>query len=90
MIVLLQYTKRVFTIFRVGFGVATLCLAQSRWFHGDGHREIQVIQRDSQRDEERGVIIDFREMGCFIATLCLYVSEREIPGIFFCNFGKGP
>ena len=56
-----QYTKRGFTIFHVGFGVATLCLAQSRWFHGDGHREFQVNQRDSQRDEERGVIIDFRE-----------------------------
>ena len=65
-----QYTKRGFTIFHVGFGVATLCLAQSRWFHGDGHREFQVNQRDSQRDEERGVIIDFREMGCFIATPC--------------------
>ena len=43
------------------------------------HREFQVIQRNSQRDEERGVIIDFWEMGCFIATLCLYESEREIP-----------
>ena len=75
----LQYTKRVFTIFRVGFGVATLCLAQSRWFHGGVHREFQVIQRNSQRDEERGVIIDFWEMGCFIATPCLYVCEREIP-----------
>ena len=32
----IQYTKRVFTIFLIGFGVATLCLAQSRWFHGDG------------------------------------------------------
>ena len=77
-----QYTKRRFTIFHVGFGVATLCLAQSRWFHGDGHREFQVNQRDSQRDEERGVIIDFREMGCFIATPCLYVSEREIPCLY--------
>ena len=57
---LIQYNKRVFTIFRVG--VATLCLALSRRFHGDSHRELQVIQRDSQRDEERGVIIDFREM----------------------------
>ena len=74
----IQYTKRGFTIFHVGFGVATLCLAQSRWFHGDGHREFQVNQRDSQRDEERGVIIDFREMGCFIATPCLFVSGREI------------
>ena len=89
----LQYTKRGFTIFHVGFGVVTLCLAQSRWFHGDGHREFQVNQRDSQRDEERGVIIDFREMGCFIATpclfvsgreiLCLYVSEREIYDLLF-------
>ena len=76
---LLQYTKWVFTIFRVGFGDATLCLAQSRWFHGGVHREFQVIQRNSQRDKERGVIIDFREMGSFIATPCLYVSEREIP-----------
>ena len=78
----IQYTKRVFTIFHVGFGVATLCLAQSRWFHGDGHREFQVNQRDSQRDKERGVIIDFREMGCFIATPCLYISEREIPCLY--------
>ena len=78
----LQYTKRGFTIFHVGFGVATLCLAQSRWFHGDGHREFQVNQRDSQRDEERGVIIDFREMGCFIATPCLFVSGREIPCMY--------
>ena len=78
----LQYTKRGFTIFHVGFGVATLCLAQSRWFHGDGHREFQVNQRDSQRDEERGVIIDFREMGCFIATPCLFVSGREIPCLY--------
>ena len=77
-----QYTKRGFTIFHVGFGVATLCLAQSRWFHGDGHREFQVNQRDSQRDEERGVIIDFREMGCFIATPCLFVSGREIPCLY--------
>ena len=77
-----QYTKRGFTIFHVGFGVATLCLAQSRWFHGDGHREFQVNQRDSQRDEERGVIIDFREMGCFIATPCLFVSGREIPWLY--------
>ena len=68
---LIQYNKRVLTIFRVGVGVATLCLALSRRFHGDSHRELQVIQRDSQRDEERGVIIDFREMGCFIATPCL-------------------
>ena len=74
----IQYTKRGFTIFHVGFGVATLCLAQSRWFHGDGHREFQVNQRDSQRDEERGVIIDFRDMECFIATPCLFVSGREI------------
>ena len=79
---LIQYTKRGFTIFHVGFGVATLCLAQSRWFHGDGHREFQVNQRDSQRDEERGVIIDFREMGCFIATPCLFVSGREIPCLY--------
>ena len=78
----IQYTKRGFTIFHVGFGVATLCLAQSRWFHGDGHREFQVNQRDSQRDEERGVIIDFREMGCFIATPCLFVSGREIPCLY--------
>ena len=78
----LQYTKRGFTIFHAGFGVATLCLAQSRWFHGDGHREFQVNQRDSQRDEERGVIIDFREMGCFIATPCLFVSGREIPCLY--------
>ena len=78
----LQYTKRGFTIFHVGFGVATLCLAQSRWFHGDGHREFQVNQRDSQRDEERGVIIDFWEMGCFIATPCLFVSGREIPCLY--------
>ena len=78
----LQYTKRGFTIFHVGFGVATLCLAQSRWFHGDGHREFQVNQRDSQRDEERGVIIDFREMGCFIATPCLFVSGQEIPCLY--------
>ena len=78
----LQYTKRGFTIFHVGFGVATLCLAQSRWFHGDGQREFQVNQRDSQRDEERGVIIDFREMGCFIATPCLFVSGREIPCLY--------
>ena len=63
---MLQYTKRVSTIFHVGFHVATLCLAQSRWFHGDGHREFQVNQRDSQRDKERGVIIDFQEMGCFL------------------------
>ena len=76
------YTKRGFTIFHVGFGVATLCLAQPRWFHGDGHREFQVNQRDSQRDEERGVIIDFREMGCFIATPCLFVSGREIPCLY--------
>ena len=76
---IVQYTKRVFTIFRVGFGVATLCLAQSQWFHGGVHREFQVIQRNSQRDEERGVIIDFWDMGCFIVTPCLYVSEREIP-----------
>ena len=79
----LQYTKQVFTIFRVGFDVATPCLAQSRWFHGDGHREFQVIQRDSQRDEEHGVIIDFRELGCFIVTPCLYVSEREIYDLLF-------
>ena len=78
----LQYTKRGFTIFHVGFGVATLCLAQSRWFHGDGHREFQVNQQDSQRDEECGVIIDFREMGCFIATPCLFVSGREIPCLY--------
>ena len=78
----IQYTKRGFTIFHVGFGVATLCLAQSRWFHCDGHREFQVNQRDSQRDEERGVIIDFREMGCFIATPCLFVSGREIPCLY--------
>ena len=77
-----QYTKRGFTIFHVGFGVATLCLAQSRWFHGDGHREFQVNQRDSQRDEERGVVIDFRDMGCFIATPCLFVSGREIPCLY--------
>ena len=75
---LIQYTKRGFTIFHVGFGVATLCLAQSRWFHGGGHREFQV----NQRDEERGVIIDFREMGCFIATPCLFVSGREIPCLY--------
>ena len=81
-IVDVQYTKRGFTIFQVGFGVATLCLAQSRWFHGDGHREFQVNQRDSQRDEERGVIIDFREMGCFIATPYLFVSGREIPCLY--------
>ena len=79
----IQYTKRGFTIFHVGFGVATLCLAQSLWFHGDGHREFQVNQRDSQRDEERGIIIDFREMGCFIATPCLFVSEQEIYGLLF-------
>ena len=78
----IQYTKPVFTIFRVGFGVATLCLAQSRWFHGDGHRGFQVIKRDSQRDEERGIIIDFRKMGCF-ATPCLYVSERAIYDLLF-------
>ena len=78
----LQYTKRGFNIFHVGFGVATLCLAQSRWFHGDGQREFQVNQRDSQRDEERGVIIDFREMGCLIATPCLFVSGREIPCLY--------
>ena len=78
----IQYTKRGFTIFHVGFGVATLCLAQSRWFHGDGHREFQVNQRDSQCDEECGVIIDFREMGCFIATPCLFVSGREIPCLY--------
>ena len=65
----IQYTKRGFNIFHVGFGVATLCLAQSRWFHGDGHREFQVNQRDSQRDEERGVIIDFREMGWYTLLL---------------------
>ena len=81
-LLMLQYTKRGFTIFHVGFGVATLCLAQSRWFHGDGQREFQVNQRDSQRDEERGVIIDFREMGCFIATPCLFVSGREIPCLY--------
>ena len=78
----IQYTKRGFTIFHVGFGVATLCLAQSRWFHGDGHREFQVNQWDSQRDEERGVIIDFRDMACFIATPCLFVSGREIPCLY--------
>ena len=78
----IQYTKRGFTIFHVGFGVATLCLAQSRWFHGDGHGEFQVNQRDSQREEEHGVIIDFREMGCFIATPCLFVSGREIPCLY--------
>ena len=79
----IQYTKRGFNIFHVGFGVATLCLAQSRWFQRDSQREIQVIQRDSQRDEERGVIIDFRKIGCFIATPCLYVSEREIYDLLF-------
>ena len=85
----LQYTKRVFTIFPVGFGVPTLCLAQSRWFHRDGHCGFQVIQRDSQRDEECGVIIDFREIACFIeivcfiATPCLYMSEREIYDLLF-------
>ena len=80
---IIQYTKRVFTIFPIGFGVATLCLAQSRRFHGDGHRDFQVIQRDSQCDKERGVINDFRELGCFIATPCLYVSEREIYDLLF-------
>ena len=74
----IQYTKRVFTIFRVGFGVATLCLAQSQWFHGGVHREFQVIQRNSQRDEERGVIIDFREMGCFYCdTVSVRVRARN-------------
>ena len=63
--------------------MATLCLAQSQWFNEDGNLEFQVIQRDSQPDEERGVIIDFREMGCFIATPCLYVSEREIYDLLF-------
>ena len=71
------------SIFCAGFGVATLCLAQSQWFQRDSHPEIQVIQRDSQRDEERGVIIDFRKIGCFIATPCLYVSEREIYDLLF-------
>ena len=28
------------------------------------------------------VIIDFREMGCFIATPCLFVSGREIPCLY--------
>ena len=73
----IQYTKRVFTIFHVGFGVSTLCLAQSRWFHGDGHRGFQVIQRDSQRDEERGVIIDFREI-LYCGTVSLGVRERNL------------
>ena len=49
----------------------------------DSHREFQVIQRDSQCDKERGVIIDFREIGCFVATPCLYVSKREIYDLLF-------
>ena len=69
-----QYTNRGLTIiFHARFGVTTLCHAQSRWFHGDSHREFKVIQRDGQRDKERGEIIDFSGDGMFY---CDTVSVR--------------
>ena len=47
--------------------------------HGDSHREFQVFQRDSQRDEEGGEIIEFSGDSLFYCdTLSVHVGARNL------------